>query len=146
MGSCDAQGPPPSDRDSDSLTVRLPELEGSLGDTLRAPIEIDSLQKDVTSYQFTLLYDPSTVQILGTRVEETMTPSHPVVNDQSEEKQFAVSFAAAEALENGGPLLILEFELVGTGTAALSFSEFQLFDQNGDEVSVALDDGSVLVQ
>lgn len=147
---CDTQEPPSSepadDEVSDSLTVGLPEVIGEVGDTIAVPIRVDSLDgEEVTSYQFTLPYGDVS-EVTGIRVEGAITPSRPVVNNQPEKGEVAVSFASSEPLTGAGTLLELDVELRSAGSAPLAFQNFALFDREAEEVAVALNEGRITAE
>lgn len=132
---------------SEALTVRLPDVTRSVGSSLNLPISTDSLDgKTVTSYQFTLPYDASVLNIGGVETEGTLTPSSADIQVATETGEIRVSVATDQPLEGAGTLLKLSTTLEGEGTAPLSFSNFQLFNQDGNEVITTTVDGEVVSQ
>lgn len=129
-----------------AIEVQLPDASGSVGGQIEISVQVSDLtDKDITSYQFTLPYDAAVLSVTGINVDGAITPSKPVANTQNE-GEVKVSFAQATALEGEGTLLNLEAELVGGGTAALSFSEFRFFNSDAEEVESTTTDGSVTVE
>ncbi len=149
LSGCDSQDPgAEAPTGGEGLSIRLPDRSGEVGDTVQVPIQTDSLAgRGVSSYQFSLPYDQSVVRVTGVAEEGTLTPSAPVVNNSPGEGTLSVSFAGVEPLGgDGNSLLNLEMELVGSGTAALSFQSFQLFDENAEEIETALEEGTITAE
>lgn len=130
---------------AEGIVVSLPEVTRDAGSSVELPIDVEDLSgEDVTSYQFTLPYDASVVSVTDVNTDGTVTPSSADIQVSTQDGQISVSVAAQEAFSEGGVLLNLEARLVGAGTAALSFSNFQLFDSDGSEVATTLRDGQVV--
>ncbi len=125
-----------------SVDVQLPDTTVAVGEEVSIPVRAAGLSgEDVTSYQFTVPFDGSVLQLTGASAEGSLTPSAPTVN--AAEGELRVSFASASSLEGEGPLVRLTGEVAGAGTDTLQFSELQLFDSGGGEVPTEPESGTV---
>jgi hypothetical protein len=127
---------------SNGVPVSLPDVQANVGESIEIPIEVGSLDgRNITSYEFTLPFDASIVDVTGVSEEGSITPSAPQVNIVNGE--LRVSFASDTPLQGEGTLLNVQAQVVGSGSTPLAFQNFQLFDDQANDVPVMLTPGSV---
>lgn len=125
------------------VSVELSDVTGRVGTSGTIPIIVGDLTgEDVISYEFTVSYDESIVELTGVTVDGTLSDgTTPTVNTATP-GELRVSFAQASALTGSGTLIHLNASFESEGTSALTFDNF-LFNE-GDP-AVELSNGSVLV-
>ena len=117
-----------------SIEMRLPSVNGEVGETVDIDIRIDDVSGEgILAYSFTLPYDASVLNVVGASADGTVTPNVPTVNTQNA-GEVSVAFAASSPLSGEGTLLTLEAELVGAGSAPLSLSAFRFERISGGQV------------
>lgn len=130
------------------IEVRLPAVNGQVNETVDIDIKVDNITgEQIAAYQFTLPYDASVLSITGEEVQGTVTASTSasvIVNTQNE-GEVTVAVAGSQAFSGQGTLLTLKADLVGSGTAGLSFSELRFDDINVEEVPTSQRAGRVSV-
>jgi hypothetical protein len=128
---------------SAGVGVGFPDVQAEAGQTITVPVEVDDLTgRDITSYEFTVNFNPDVVSVAGISTENTVTPTDPSFNVPSP-GELRVSFATDTALSGGGTLLNLELDLVDAGSSPLTFQNFQMFDSAANEIATSPSDGSV---
>ena len=132
-----------ADAGVDQVSVTLPQLSGSAGEEILLPLTVGNLTgKSVTSFEATLVYDPSIIQITGVSQDGTLSDGvSPIVN-VSTPGRVVVSWATVSPLQGAGVLLNFETTLVSSGVSPLSFESFE-FNEGVPET--ALTSGSVTV-
>jgi hypothetical protein len=113
-------------------------------DSLEIPIRVGDLAgAEVTSYQFTLAYDPDVIDITDAITEGTMSEEEELQFNKTAPDTVKVSFASSgDPLEGPGTLLRFQASTEGVGASPLDVEEFVL---GGSDVPTTVTDGSVTV-
>ena len=92
-----------TDSGVDLVSVSLPQTSGSAGEDIVVPLTVGNLSgKNVTSFELTVEYDPSLIQITGVSQTGTLSDGvSPIVNT-STPGRVVVSWASVSPLEGGG--------------------------------------------
>jgi hypothetical protein len=107
-----------------AVDVGISDVQGDSGDVVVMPITVDDLTgKNVTSYEFTLTYDESVMNITGVDAVGTLSAGLSIVPNDGI-GQLTVAAAGSEALSGSGVLLNLNIELTGNGVCDVVFSNF----------------------
>ena len=107
------------------------------------PVSVGDLTgRGATSYEFTVTFDPSVVELTGASVSGTLSDGTNATINASQNGRLIIAWAAAVPLSGGGTLINLEANYTGTGTSSISFTSF-LFNE-GSPTS-ATSSGSVTV-
>ena len=128
-----------------SVAVTAPDLRVSrTTDSLEIPIQVGDLTgAEVTSYQFTLAYDPDVIDITDAITEGTMSEGEELQFNKTAPDTVKVSFASSgDPLEGPGTLLRFQASTEGAGTSPLNVEDFFL---QGSSVPTVITDGSVTV-
>ena len=128
-----------------SVAVTAPDLRVSrTTDSLEIPIQVGDLTgAEVTSYQFTLAYDPDVIDITDAITEGTMSEEEELQFNKTAPDTVKVSFASSgDPLEGPGTLLRFQASTEGAGTSPLNVEDFFL---QGSSVPTVITDGSVTV-
>jgi hypothetical protein len=128
-----------------SVAVTAPDLRVSrTTDSLEIPIRVGDLTgAEVTSYQFTLAYDPDVIDITDAITEGTMSEGEELQFNKTAPDTVKVSFASSgDPLEGPGTLLRFQASTEGVGSSPLDVEEFVL---GGSDVPTTVTDGSVTV-
>ena len=128
-----------------SVAVTAPDLRVSrTTDSLEIPIRVGDLTgAEVTSYQFTLAYDPDVIDITDAITEGTMSEEEELQFNKTAPDTVKVSFASSgDPLEGPGTLLRFQASTEGVGSSPLDVEEFVL---GGSDVPTTVTDGSVTV-
>ena len=124
--------------------IQLSEISGTVGDTVTVPVEVDDLTGEgVTSYQFTVSYDATVIDVTGVTTEGTLSADGSLQSNTDLEGEARVAFASDTPLEGSGDLVLLTVALQGVGQSGLSFSDARFFDQAAQDVPVTVIDGTV---
>lgn len=124
--------------------IQISELSGTVGDTVTVPVEVDDLTGEgVTSYQFSLSYDASVIDVTGVSAEGTLSADGSLQSNTDLEGAANVAFAADTPLEGSGNLVLLSVALRGVGQTGLNFSDARFFDEAAQDVPVTAIDGTV---
>ena len=102
-----------------SVAVTAPDLRVSrTTDSLEIPIRVGDLTgAEVTSYQFTLAYDPDVIDITDAITEGTMSEEEELQFNKTTPDTVKVSFASSgDPLEGPGTLLRFQASTEGAGT------------------------------
>lgn len=141
MSAAEASADPPA---ADPV-VSLPDTSGFEQNAFTIPVRTTDLTGEaVTAYQFTLFYEPSVLTIEDADATNTLSASGNVTVNASE-GEIRVAFATNEPLEGQGTLLKLTAQLRGSGQSILALSELRLFDEDGQEVDVTPESGTLTV-
>ena len=125
-----------------AIEVGFLEVYGDVGDTVMIAITVsDVTDKGVVSYDFTVGYNESVLDIYGVCKDGTISTDM-LVSSNPTAGQIIVSAAGSLPLTGSGTLLYLMAELKANGTSALTWTEF-IF--NSGVPGVILSDGTVLV-
>ena len=128
-----------------SVAVTAPDLRVSrTTDSLEIPIQVGDLTgAEVTSYQFTLAYDPDVIDVTDAITEGTMSEEEELQFNKTAPDTVKVSFASSgDPLEGPGTLLRFQASTEGAGTSPLNVEDFFL---QGSSVPTVITDGSVTV-
>ncbi|MCG2714925.1 MAG: cohesin domain-containing protein [Candidatus Marinimicrobia bacterium] len=107
-----------------AVDVGISNVQGDISDAVVMPITVDDLTgKNVTSYEFTLTYDESVMNITGVDAVGTLSAGMNIVPNDGV-GQLTVAAAGVEALSGSGVLLNLNIELIGNGVCDVAFSNF----------------------
>lgn len=125
------------------VSVELSDVTARVGTSGTIPITVGDLTgEDVVSYEFTISYDETIVELTGVTVDGTLSDgTTPTVNTATP-GELRVSFAQTSALAGSGTLINIDASFESEGTTALTFDNF-LFNE-GDPTA-ALSNGSVTV-
>lgn len=126
------------------VNLEVGDLSGATGDSITVPVTVSDLTgEDVTSYQFTVAYDTSVVELTDVSAEGTLSADGSIQSNTSD-GEISVAFAGSEALSGSGTLVELKGVVNRVGTTSLSFAEAQLFDSDAQDVPVTTADGSLV--
>ncbi|MFB6285668.1 MAG: DUF4397 domain-containing protein [Candidatus Bipolaricaulia bacterium] len=128
------------------VPVTLPDVNLTPGETTTVPVEVgDVSEEDIASFNFTITYDPSLVDVTATPSGLSSDPDASVQINNPSDGELSVAVASDSPLEGSGSLVDLEITAAPdvAGTTALSFSSFQF--QEGTPAA-ATTDGSVEVK
>ena len=128
-----------------SVAVTAPDLRVfRTTDSLEIPIRVGDLAgAEVTSYQFTLAYDPDVIDITDAITEGTVSEGEELQFNKTAPDTVKVSFASSgDPLEGPGTLLRFQAVTEGVGASPLDVEEFVL---GGSDVPTTVTDGSVTV-
>jgi hypothetical protein len=128
-----------------SVAVTAPDLRVlRTTDSLEIPVRVGDLTgAEVTSYQFTLAYDPDVIDITDAITEGTMSEEEELQFNKTAPDTVKVSFASSgDPLEGPGTLLRFQASTEGVGSSPLDVEEFVL---GGSDVPTTVTDGSVTV-
>jgi hypothetical protein len=107
------------------VSVSLPAATGAEGTSLNVAMIVGSLTgQNVTSYQFSVTYDPAIVEIGGVSVAGTLSSSASATVNTATSGRISVAWASATAISGQGTLIVLDVDLIGEGTSALTISDF----------------------
>ena len=115
---------------SAQVSVTLPTVVGAPGSTTLAPITVGDLTgQNVTSFQFTLTYDNTVIEVTGVDIANTMIAGNPpTINVDDANGRILVAWASATALSGAGVLLNLNITFEAIGTTALATGATFLFN------------------
>ncbi|MFH0988474.1 MAG: cohesin domain-containing protein [bacterium] len=110
-----------------ATSVSLPALTSQIGDTIQVPITVGDLTgKDITSYQFDVEYDTTSVKITGISSSSTLSSGiSMLLCNLDSPRRIRVAGAGVAALAGSGTLLNLSAQAVKSGTSILRFLTFQ---------------------
>lgn len=129
------------------ISVSLPDLTGlSSGSSLTIPVNVeeDVTGEGISAYEVTIQYDASILDITGATNDGTLTDSWgaPTVNTNVS-GEVTISSATTTAIDGGpGALVILQADIVGSGSTALTFTDFRF---NEGTPSASTTDGNASV-
>lgn len=125
------------------VAVNLPDRTARTASTGIIPVTVGDLTGEgVISYEFTISYDESVVNLTGASVDGTLSEgANPIVNT-STAGEIRVSYAQTSALSGSGTLINLNASFEGSGTSNLTFDQFMF---NEGEPGVTLSNGSITV-
>jgi len=107
------------------IGVLLPKIAGYAGERDLLPVQVEELSgQEVFSYLFTVIYDPTILQIRGVSTAGTISEGMGVQGNSLGPGRFTVAASSASALEGAGHLIDLEVEFVGGGNSTLRWGEF----------------------
>ena len=125
------------------VAVDLPEVTARAGTSDTIPISVDDLTGEgVISYQITVLFDDSVVDIDGVTTDGTLSDGGTVLVNTATPGQITISFASTTALAGSGTLVALNADFLAAGTSPLTFDEVMF---NEGDPAVAVEGGSVTV-
>jgi len=110
------------------VTVSLPTVSYKVGTTQTIPITTGDLTgKGVIAYQTVITYDKTILTVTGVTTTGTLSATFPAptVNNDTAHGTITIAAAGTSALSGAGTLVILNANMVGKGTSALTFSSFQ---------------------
>lgn len=134
----DPQADPAS---AETVALEIPAISGVIvGDVIEVPIAftgtLDGL--GILSYQLNLTYNQSRIAIVGLKNEGTASESMAsVLGNEASPGNYHIAAAGTEPLEGGGPLLILEVELLSSGWSHFNFgpAENNYFNEGNPAMS-----------
>ncbi len=128
---------------SAQVTVSLPDLQVSSGGSEMIAVNVSDLTNhEVTSFEFTISYDPTVVEIIGVSSAGTLTDSVvPIVNTTTS-GEVSIAWANAFGLTGAGVLVNLEASFLQEGSSPLTFETFRF---NEGEPTSILTNGQVTV-
>ncbi|MFK7846494.1 MAG: cohesin domain-containing protein [Rhodothermales bacterium] len=127
---------------NDPIAVSLPALSGNAGTILSVPMTVgDVTGSGVSSFNTTLDYDQTLLQVSAVNQTGTMTAATAATVDLSTPGKIGISWSGA-TLSGAGTLLNINFTLLGGGSSPLTFDNFSF---NGGNVPATTNNGSVTV-
>ena len=107
------------------IAVSIPDLQVDLSESGTIPINVGDLTgQNITSFQFTVTYDPSIITITGASSSGALTEgTAPTVNTGTN-GEVTVAWATATPVNGSGVLVNLEADFIGAGSSNLNFSSF----------------------
>jgi hypothetical protein len=107
---------------------------------------------DLGAFGMTLVFDPDVVHVetiaLGRLITSSARPftlEQQIDNSLGQARLDAVSSGSFPGVSGSGPLAVITFSPVQTGTTTLALQQVQLTDSNGAAISPASEDGSATV-
>ena len=126
------------------IEVSLPSAIKANGSTDMIALEVqDITDLGVTSYEFTLTFDESVLQITGAEGEGTLSEGMTITSNPQNAGEISVAAAGQEVLTGDGTLLYLSADYVGAGSSDVVFSSF-MFNEGSPPVETL--DGDISVQ
>ncbi|MEZ4700083.1 MAG: cohesin domain-containing protein [Rhodothermales bacterium] len=125
------------------VSVSLPAVTGQLGTSQDIDLTVGSVTgQNVTSYQFSITYDPTVLEINAVSVTGTLSSGTSATVNTATSGQITVAWAAASAITGQGALIKLSADLIGVGTSALTIADF-IFNEGAPAATPS--NGSVTV-
>ena len=126
---------------SGGIVVSLPDVTRDIGSAEDITVTVtDVTGEGITSYEFTLTYDPAILSITGVDTTGTVSGvANPVINTTTP-GQIVVVLASAQPLTGSGPLIHLNVDLLSAGVSTLTFTEFTFNEGNPSLTTI---DGSI---
>ena len=108
------------------VSVNIPNAEGTVAEIATIPINVGDLTgQNVTSFQFTLSYNASILNVTGANNTGALTTgTDPIVNTGTP-GEITVAWAAATPLTGSGVLVNLEIQYLQVGSSNLGFQAFE---------------------
>jgi len=110
------------------VPVSLPNVNLNPGETTTVPVEVgDVSDEEIASFNFTITYDPSLVDVTAIRSGLSSDPDASFEVNNPSEGELSVAVAASNPLDGSGSLVDLEITAASdaAGSTDLSFSSFQ---------------------
>ncbi|MFQ6043364.1 MAG: cohesin domain-containing protein, partial [Candidatus Poribacteria bacterium] len=128
------------------IQMSLPEISADQGDNITVAINVDDAT-GIAGGEIALEYDPSilvAVEVRATNLAKSLTL---IANTGVEGKIIAAMAGATGLKEGSGAMLEVDFEVRADakGESPLTLSDVELFDENGDDISVETVNGKVTV-
>jgi len=111
-----------------SVTVSSITTTSVVGGAFALPITTESLTGQtpgVVSYQFTLTYDPTKINLTGVSATGTLSSAMSTQYNTATAGQIKVVAAGSVALTGAGTLINITGTVVGAGSSAVNFTAFQ---------------------
>jgi hypothetical protein len=114
----------------DAVRVGLKDIKGQVPDSAVVPIHVsDMTGLDIESFEFTLNYNESIMNVYGVDKSGTLSKDMTVTsNDGDGELNVAASYTTGDVLSGSGTLLNLHVEFTGAGTDDVRFGDFLFND------------------
>ncbi len=123
------------------VAVNLPDRTARTASTGIIPVTVGDLTgEDVISYEFTITYDESVVNITGASAEGTLSEGATPTVNTSTPGEVRVSYAQTTALSGSGTLINLNASFGDIGSSDLTFADFMF---NEGDPAVVLTNGSI---
>jgi hypothetical protein len=133
----------PAARGPESLTaVQAPQLFAKTGDDITVPINVQNIvNKDVISYEFTLLYDPSVIQPQEIAVDfaGTVSGGLTAVVNADQPGILRVVVYGPLPIDQNGVLLNLKFTAIGKPGTTSPLTWEELMFNEGDPATTTID-------
>jgi len=133
---------------SDStITVEIPDTTAAPGAYLSIPILVqDSTDGyEIISYDFTLTYDSTMIEILDTRTSGTLSEDYFVSANTENTGSLTVSGFDTSPMSGRGPLMYIDLHILPSALGQ-TLIQFDHFNFNGSFPPVLLNDGLLSIQ
>ena len=124
---------------SRAVQVGVGDLDGTVSRTYQVPVTIAGIgDKAVSSYSFDLGFDPALVRVNGIQTEGTLSSAMTVTRTGA-----TVSATGGAGVSEAGTLLILDVEVLSTGTNQLNLGNAVFRNSDAAAVQVAVEPGGL---
>jgi hypothetical protein len=125
------------------VAVTIPTVTAKVGTSQSIPVNVGSLTGlGVVSYQFNVIYDPTIMTVTAVTAGPLVAGFNAPTVNLGTAGQVKIAGAGTTALSGSGTLVYLVTTMVGKGTTALTFNQFQF---NEGTPAAATTNGSVIV-
>ncbi|MDZ4698864.1 MAG: cohesin domain-containing protein [Rhodothermales bacterium] len=125
------------------ISVSLPAVTAQQGTSQDISLTVGNLtNQNVTSYQFSITYNPTVLEIDAVSVAGTLSAGTSATINTATSGVITVAWASANALTGQGALIKLSADFIGVGSSALTISDF-IFNEGVPAASAT--NGSVTV-
>lgn len=130
-----------------AVDITISNMQDAPGKSFELPVYVSDLTgSGVTSYEFTLTYNPSILTATGARISQTLSSIWSVPTYQKAIAEIQVQAEGSVALSGAGRLIYLQFEVNPSAqidsTSHLNFSQFKF---NDDSIPVNTDSATFRV-
>jgi len=128
---------------SANVFVEISDVTGKLDETVMVPITVTELDSAAESFEFSISYDSSKINVIGVETLNSLTSGWSVQVDDSENVTKVVGAGGGSEFTAAGTLIFLKTELKATGEHSLAFDGEFNFDEF--EFAVAESNGTITV-
>lgn len=117
------------------LEVRLPSVQDDVGQVIEIPVLVDDLTgKGVTTFYLKIEFDAAVLKVNRSIITNTVSDVEGAAkfDGKNTPGEFTIAYAApaTRALAGAGTLILIEAEVLASGSTDLSFLAFELNDGN----------------
>lgn len=132
------------------IELALPDTAGVIGETKVIAVSLgDVTNRNVTSYQFRIYYDPGIIAFREYDTGGTLTQQAGgmfAVNLKPDAGNYIiVAYAGTNSLTGAGALMFFEVDLLEAGTSSLELAEVGFWNIQAEKLEVNTIDGSIEV-
>ena len=130
-----------------SPTISVANKTVTVGDTFSVPVLISD-SESVYDGNFTLQYDSDLLTVNSYSYGSVVNSHNKNCNldYQSSGNLIRFTFNGTSALSSDGTLVTFNFTAKSEGTAALKFTEYKMYDENGNSIDTTVSNGTVKVE